>query len=765
MRETSSFQFKETIDLFIEFVYLATIFIIPLYFSVAFPTYNIFELSKLAIFKILVWLLLFLTVTKLIFIKTAFANLKKYIFSPLVFIVGLGLTLIPSINITQSFFGSYDRQAGYLSYLFYFLWFVLLLFNIRTIDNRIFRSGQKDKLESKIDRILIVVSGAGFLVALYGILQILGIDFLTWPENPLITRRTLSTFGQPNFLASWLLMVIPISAYFIYKSKRFLIKFLSALVLLAQLICLAFTSSRGGIIALGLTILLFIICLILFIKIKPLAKILASFGLLIVIVAGALSLNYIFPGRLSSLLDAQGGSLAARLNFYEAASDAITKKPVFGYGLENSGEVFIKYYQPDWGIYGDVGATTDKAHNLVLDIILATGFFGLAFFTIFYYYFFRLAQDNFKEKKMSVLSLTLALSGAAYLFSLLFSFSIVTGEIYFWLWLALLAVISLGVNNGETAELKIKSGVVSWQLAKTAIVLLVFIGVSFGIYYEFRVLMADYYFSKLYSALGDKQYFTSFVLADYAAQEKANPINQEYYSRFLGDKLSDFYFEMEEVSVKRTAQLKLIEIDKKLPIQGYENIYVKAKINSALGNYPLAEDYYRQILSKTPYWPKTYIDLGRALTREKRFTEALASYKLAESSLPDLNDSRFNDLHRSILKLYRKIIFQERGDIYFTEAKYKEAEEYYELAYSANVNDFTLLKKIADTYYSRGDLKTALEYNQRGANRNPSDYHWLLAIATLYKEMGNSAAAITYLDQAIKLAPNEELLIKLRSEY
>ncbi len=773
MKQISQYKIREILDLLIEFVYLVAIFIVPLYFSFLFPTYNIFEFSKFFIFKIAVWLLLLLTIIKISLsgeqfcFKDFFSNLKKYWLIPIIFILGLALSLVFSFNPIQSFFGSYDRQAGYLSYLFGFFWFGLIVFNIRTIDNRLFRKSQPDSLEKKIKRVLIAVSLSGLLVALYGVLQILGIDFLKWPEDPLLTHRTLSTFGQPNFLASWLLLVIPLSAYLFWESKKFLLKFFYFLIFVAQLVCLFFTSSRGGLIALGLTILLFIFYFIRFAKLKRIYKFLVSLGLVGFIIISLWVLNFLFPGRFNSLFDPQAGSFAARLNFYQAAADSIIKKPAFGYGLENSSEVFIKYYQPDWGVYGDVGATTDKAHNLILDIILAVGFFGFILFALLYYHFFRLAGENIKQKKMGALSLAFALGAAAYLFSLLFSFSIIAAEVYFWLWLALLTVI----NSGERA--KPKSALMSvvknnsqhfliWL--KRLLVIICCLGISSGLYYEFRLLAADYYFNQLYYILGAKQYFTVLTLADYIDQAKTNPVNQEYYSRFLGDKLSDFYPEIIELSSRRVVKEKLQELDRRLSPRGYENIYVKAKINSVLGNYDLAEKYFHLVTRQTPFWPKTYIELGRLFARFNRYPSALVNYRLALSTLPDINDSRLNSLHQGILNLYRKLIFRELGDIYFKLKNYPLAEENYQLAYRADLRDFTLLKKIADTYYLRGNLIKALEYNQRGALRNPSDYNWPLAISALYQESGDQENAQKYIDQAIKLAPTEKWLLKLKTK-
>jgi len=63
-------------------------------------------------------------------------------------------------------------------------------------------------------------------------------------------------------------------------------------------------------------------------------------------------------------------------------------------------------------------------------------------FAALYYFFFSLARANIKQGKQAALSLALALAAAAYLFSLLFSFTIVVGEIYFWLFMGLLVTIN-----------------------------------------------------------------------------------------------------------------------------------------------------------------------------------------------------------------------------------------------------------------------------------------------------------------------------------
>lgn len=754
----TQFSLKKTGEFLSEIIVLFLVFLIPLYFSVFFPAYNIFELSKLSVFKILVSGLLFLTVTRLIFGGLEMVS-KKYFrrfwFIPIIFIAGLLFNFFFSLRPLQSFFGSYDRQAGYLSYLFYCLFFFLVSLNLAQF------SGQRLKI--KIRRLLLAAVFSGGLVSLYGILQILGIDFLSWPEDPLLTKRTLSTFGQPNFLASWLLLVIPVTAYISYSSRRFWSRFVYGLVLLAELVCLLATSSRGGILALVLSGGVLVFYLLFFTGLKKRLKIIGVMSLLVAASVGLLAINIILPGRLRAALDFSAGSSAARVNFYQAAANAILVKPIWGYGLENSGEVFITYYQSDWGVHGNVGATTDKAHNLFLDIILAGGFWALFLFTLLYYYFFRLAIKNIRQEKVFDSSGAIALGVLAYLLSLFFSFSIVTGEIYFFLFLAI--IVSLNANQNLASEEKVVSLGVSRQgvFKRGGLLILVLVATIWLLAYEVRVMIAENRFNRVHHLIKTNQIEEALRLFPEAERLTPNPINREHYQLFLGDRVSTLYLSLEGRE-KELAKKSLESLRSRLPLSAYENYFVQAKINSVLGGYQQAAEYFAVVAGRSPFWPKTYIELARLFFYQGDLKRAILNYKTAEAILPIASDSRFNNDHLAVLKSYHQLIFRELGDIYFLAGDYQLAEEYYQAAYRADVSDFTLLKKIADMLYLRHDILGAIRYNLHGQVRSPNDYQWLLALASLYHEASDDDQARSYLKRAQELAPESREVLEFSQQ-
>ncbi len=450
------------LDLFINIFSFLIVFLIPLFFPYFFITNNLFELTKFILFKILVLLWSFVFFIKLI-IDNDFYNKKIQILKKIylknkidiifffLFILSLIFSTYLAFDKNLSIYGLYDRQFGLIFYFYCLLFFGLFVLSIK---------------KSYIVYYVKLILTSSFFVCIYALAQISGYDFMNWSEKWGAVQRATSTFGQPNFLASYLLLVIPITIYFIYISNKFLGKFFGLIVLVLQLLTLYFTYSRGGWIGLIFGLLVFgIIYWILQIQIlraedgysnsKNNRNLLHNnkyykFGLIfiilvIILIIFSIDHSKIFSRRITSLLDFQSGSVAVRISFWQASWDAIKQRPLFGYGLDNQGEVLIKYYQKDWGIFNNVNSYPNRAHNLFLDILLTRGIFGLVTYLVLLYLFFRTIFKNIKENKARELNLAILAATICYLVSLQFSFSFIVSEIYFWLYFAIIYI--LGVRR------------------------------------------------------------------------------------------------------------------------------------------------------------------------------------------------------------------------------------------------------------------------------------------------------------------------------
>lgn len=774
---------REILDLLIEITYLSGIFFIPLWFAYLFPTYHIFEFNKFVIFKIIVLLLFFFTALKLIYYYNEYKIVLRrlawqYWLYPALFILGLCFILPSSINPAISFYGTMERQMGLIFYLYVFFWFILISFNLLTIDNHSKKNA--DNLDKRITRVLITLTIAATLVSVYGILQRLNIDFLAWPEPAFITNRVFSTFGQPNFLASWLLLAIPIGIWLYLRSKTFQLKCVYLFSLLVQFICLILTGSRGGIISFFFISVIFIFF---YLKSRQQAigrKILIIAGVLIVFIVLFGIINIVLPGRITAMHNLKSGSVGARFSLYSSVIEAIGERPLFGYGLETGREVLIKYYNNDWAVYNNVGQLADKAHNLILDILLAVGFFGLCLFGAFYYNFFNLVKRN-NGFKSSSLSFYLCFGAAAYLSSLFFSFAVTSTDIYFWLFLALLVVIN--VNNSQDFSIshiyrligllfgKISTTFVSLFsknikiFLKLFFSLLVFLVIYWQVLNIFRSVIADYYFNKLSFLLLEQDYFTALLIDDYLLEQKTNKIGQTVYEAYLGEKLSESYPGIVDLASKKIVRERLDASESLLPSSGYLSLLVKAKINDSLRRYASAQDYLNQLIDLAPHWPIVYLEQGKVFSNQGDAKQAIISYNMALLNLPSVDDIRLNEPHRKSIEYYRYLIYREMAGIYEKDSKYAAAENYYKLAYQNNFDDFGLLKKIADTYYLRGDFEKAIAYIKQGIRRSPEDYKWYLSLGVLYLESGNKEVGVQFLEKALQLNQNNQELINLLLKY
>jgi O-antigen ligase len=753
---------REILDLLIEIAYLAVIFLIPLWFAYLFPTYNIFELNKSVLFKILVWLLAFLTGLKIIFYPPRpdflLALLKRYWLIPMVCAVGWSLTLITALNPALSFYGTPERQAGLSNYFFYGAWFALVIFNILTVSNSRTRGGAVP-FAHNLRRVIVAASLSGFLVALYAVLQILNWDFLSWPEPPYLTGRALSTFGQPNFLASWLLLVIPLSCYLLAAERQTWRRLAWGGIALVQFLGLLASGSRGGLAAGLFVVLLWLVYRLSLSVWSRRQKIGAILLFLIFSIAAAWFLDYASHGRLRELKNLDYGSFGARRNFYAAAVSAVAARPWLGYGPESGTEIFIRYYAPDWGLYGDVGQSTDRAHNLILDELLSGGTFGLLLTLALYYFFFRLAVRNIIDKRGRELSLALALGAAGYLFSLLLSFPIVAGAIYFWLFLAILAVLDYSGPDAAVPAGDIHPAAAAlpgrprrplgaWLLAVALAVL-----VGWRIERLARVIVADYYFNEAVKVLPAGDYSTILELASYEREQDTSSVNQASYDYLLAYQLSAAYPSIAALTPQLAVRNYLKSVAAYRPAAAYQDLFLQGKINLVLQNFSAADKYLSAVAALTPQWPPVIIEQGNLAAARGDGPAALAYYSQAARDLPDASDPRLPAGHLPAVLSYQYTINKDIAAVYAAQKDYAAAAQYYLAAYDSQPSDFTLLKKIADTYYYRGDLADAIKYIARGRSRNPGDYNWPLALAALYYQSGDRSQGALYLDEARRLAP------------
>ena len=164
----------------------------------------------------------------------------------------------------------------------------------------------------------------------------------------------------------------------------------------------------------------------------------------------------------------------------------------------------------------------------------------------------------------------------------------------------------------------------------------------------------------------------------------------------------------------------------------------------------------KKVVGLDIFFPLSYRELANVYAKQGEITRAQQVYEQALDILPDIDNPYMNDSHKGKIQVEKYIIFKNLANMYFKENDFKQAEEYYLLAYNNNLADKYIYKMLASIYYSQGDLDKAIWYNKRGYDRNPKDYIWLFAMALLYDATGDKVRALDYAQEALELEPGNK---------
>jgi len=350
------------------------------------------------------------------------------------------LATIASISPSQSLWGSFERQQGLLTQLAYLALFLLVARALRT--------------SSQVERLFCALAWGSAPVVLYGLAQAAGLDPLGWHTDA--ASPVLSTIGRANFVGSYLVLVVPVTATQLSQARR---RWAYALLLTGQSACLALTLARAAWIgAVGGAVV--------WIAVEARrthrpawtcgAWGLAAAGVLLVLLlnwsAGPLAALAQLPGldRLVTLSRLDAGSTAARLAVWKTTLPLIAARPWLGYGPETMGFLFLRFYPPQLVYYQGRQVTVDRAHNLWLDLGVSAGIPGMvtliALLACLGWALWR-GLRNAPDRQARSMWVALLVAMAGHLVELQFSFAVTTSATVFWLLLGTVGAVDRGLDE------------------------------------------------------------------------------------------------------------------------------------------------------------------------------------------------------------------------------------------------------------------------------------------------------------------------------
>ena len=365
----------------------------------------------------------------------------------------------------------------------------------------------------------------GFVISVYGVMQISGNDFRNW-NNPY--NSMISTLGNPNFASAMLAILFLLSFFglFLNEISR-VFKFLSIIVLVLSLYAIIKSQSRQGLITIAASLLVFA-SLFLFLRNK-------RFGIAFMLPAGIVGITSVLGmlqiGPLSALL--YKPSVTVRGYYWQAAGEMFLDKPLTGVGLDRYGAYFKQYRNPEYSLKYGFDITSSNAHNTILQLFSTGGIFvGLSYLAIT---FFVLLVGIYKlprvepTKQKILLGLICAWIG----FQAQSLISIDNIGISVWGWLLAGSILGLswkdGITNQSPSNVKVlkKSDVNSnAYFSQKFISILVLVP---SIVFSFYLGQSEVNASKVqaYSSLNSPDNKT--IVLSYAKKVLANPLSDPYY--------------------------------------------------------------------------------------------------------------------------------------------------------------------------------------------------------------------------------------------
>ncbi len=629
---------KSLYSLSAKLIISAVLFLVPVFFVYFYPLD--IDLSKMVLFK---WLLLLLLLITGLFLINYRITIKQGVFKsfkPLILLfIFLIVSLFFSSDFNVSWFGSYGRFEGLTSWFFYLLWMLLTWVYLET------NPGQK---WHNIIYFLKVATLSSLLVSVYAVLQIFGVDFVTWSEPAHLTGRAVSFFGQPNYLASWLMLIIPVNTYLIYQTSKIKLKFFWLFVFILNLAALLSAGSRAVFLVF---LLISFIWLISFLKKtnklskKNIYLIISTFFILGVLFLSSLAFsNY---SRFEELINLKKGSASDRFILWKSGFSAFLEKPLFGYGLDNQSQAYFSKYEIDWAVYSPPNVYSDRAHNLILDILLSVGILGLGFFIYFYYWVFKNLRIASKDLSNNCLPYFLSWSLLLYLAALMFNFSVTVTSVYFWFYLALSIslVKQFSINYSEK---KNKHFLLSLFLI---ISLLSFVGLA--TLKEFRRLEANYYYQEFLKSSSASEDFVALVFKDYLDDVWLSRTEADFYNRQTSLVLISKLLEGNDpVLRKALSDYLTIKVDSFFS-NSFENKLVRAFSLAVAGKKYESFTLFEELSLTSKEMPKIFLAWGDSLMLSQNYSLAAEKFDQALKLLPDTNNYDLGAKQKNDIISYR----------------------------------------------------------------------------------------------------------------
>jgi putative inorganic carbon (hco3(-)) transporter len=696
----------------IEYGFYALFLLVPLAFRS--DTSELFELNKM-------WLVWGLTILICMSWLIKMILQKKFLFqrTPLDIPIGLFLlsqiiSTIFSLDFHTSLWGYYSRfNGGLLSLISYIFFYYAFLSNFRT--NAI----------TMVKRSIFFSLISGLIVALWGLPSHFGydptclifrgtFDVSCWTAEFLPKIRIFSTLGQPDWLAAYLAILIPISiAYFLSNWKLWACLPLTILFY----VDIIYTRARSGFLGMWISLIFFFLAYV-WIERKNFKSLITN-GQSSIVIWTLLILTFIMgtpinqinhftlqgltsyfqkiqapktsnqPVKANESAPSTGGTESGdiRLLVWEGAINAWKNNPIFGTGVETFAFAYYKYKPAEQNLTSEWNFLYNKAHNEYLNYLATTGLFGLGtylamiivFFVLCIKYYVSSIKKGIHNTDYILLNTGLIAAYVSILITNFFGFSVVITNVYLFMIPAFIFALADMIKpklSAQSSKSSAQIGLTIWQWTP---IVLIFIASLFSLIVLFRFWLADRAYALGYNldrALAYQQAYPHLRKAlelrggEPVFKDELSVNNAIIATQLVAQRPQDAKADDQSISVASALAQEAINISNEI-VSKYPNNAVFWKTRVKLFSYlsqvdsrylPRALDAIKKASLLAPQDANIWYNLGILYGQNNNLSEGISALEKTIVLKPDYREARYGlgvFYHTASLDKDRKVIVDE----------------------------------------------------------------------------------------------------------
>ncbi len=630
---------------------------------------------------------------------------------------------LAGVSFYKSFWSNYERMDGLITLIHLYAYFLV--------------AGSVLNTRQRWSVFLNVSVFASVIMSFYAFLQLAG--KITINQGGV---RVDGTFGNATYLAVYMLFNFFIAIFLLMRSNKdqktnWLLSSWYIVAMIFHLSVLYSTATRGAILGLIGGLIISAVTIAIFEKGRPGVRKTAIGALVVVIivVAGFFAIrNTNFVKNSPTLsrfasISVEEVQKQGRRYVWPMAIQGFKEKPILGWGQENFNYVFNKNYDPR--MYNQE-PWFDRAHNIILDWLVAGGLLGLlGYLSIFV----SLLLLIWRSQTFSVTDKAI-LSGlaSAYLFQNLFVFDNLISYVYFFSLLALV--------HSENVRGKMEPGFFgrifaqNWtRMAMMTASVVVAVGLIYGL--NIRPLQAS---RRLITAIDPQQSKT--------AEQSVENFNKVFSLNTFGngEATEQMFLNLNRFQGNETTQqgkedyakLAIEKMDAqiaKFPDDARYLLFMGSMLNR-LGLHDKALPYLEIAKRHSPNKQSIYFEIGFAYLSTGDFKTAFETFKKAYDLAPDYSEAR---LLYGISALYNK-----------NPSLAKEL--FASLSEEAYLTD----ERILSAFHGTGNTADAIKILERRVALDPKNPELRFRVAAGYLAINQRAKAVEVLKEVAKLFPETE---------